>query len=166
MPRKSRAAKASSLDTFQLPKETAGKANRKQRQELLTVVGVTEFFTKGSIRINKRTCKGVECRLCLKACPTNALYWKRGEVGIVRELCIYCGACVLSCIVDDCIRIERKRLNGRIESFSKPQDFMALQREINSVKRFERIEEIREMLPKPTDLIGRRKSKADKKKTS
>jgi hypothetical protein len=68
--------------------------------------------------------------------------------------------------VDDCIQIERKRSSGQIESFSNSKDFMKLQGEINSVKRFDRIEEIKEMLPKPKDLIGERKSRVDKKQSS
>lgn len=165
MPKRTKADKASSANLSEFGDATE-KKKKKQRQELLTAVGVTEFFTEGSIRINKRTCKGVECRLCLKACPTSALFWKSGEVGIVSELCIYCGACVLSCIVDDCIRIERKRSSGQIESFSNMKDFMKLQGEINSVKRYERIEGIKEMLPKPKDLIGERKSRVEKKQSS
>lgn len=164
MPKKPRAAKTSSTDTFRLPKETAGKENRKQRQEFLTLLGVAEFFIEGSIWINKRTCKGVECALCVKACPTKALFWKR-EVGIVPELCIYCGACVLSCIVDDCIKIERKRLNGNVESFSTAKDFTMLQHRINNKKRLEKIEEIKDVLPKPADFVERRKSRVDKKRS-
>ncbi|MDI6905387.1 MAG: 4Fe-4S binding protein [Candidatus Bathyarchaeia archaeon] len=95
---------------------------------------------------------GVECKLCIEACPTNALYWKAGDVGMIEELCVYCGACVLSCIVDDCIKIVRKRLNGEVESFSKPRDFMTLQHSINAKKRFERIQDV---FPKAEDYLKR-----------
>jgi Na+-translocating ferredoxin:NAD+ oxidoreductase RNF subunit RnfB len=54
-------------------------------------------------------------KLCIKACPTNALFWKAGMVGIIEELCIYCGACVLNCIVDDCIKIVRKDQTVRLK---------------------------------------------------
>jgi len=80
------------------------------------------------------------------------LFWRAGEVGITEELCIYCGACVLSCIVDNCIKIVRKRENGEVESFSKPKDFTALQYCINTKKRFERISSI---FPKPEDYLKR-----------
>jgi ferredoxin len=80
------------------------------------------------------------------------LYWKAGEVGLIEELCIYCGACVLSCIVDDCIKIVRKRENGEIEKFSKPRDFTALQHSISVKKRFERVKSV---FPKPEDYIKR-----------
>ena len=98
-----------------------------------------EFFKEGSISINKHTCEGVQCKLCVKACPTSALYWKRGEVGIIEDLCVYCGACVLNCIVDDCIKIKRKREDGEVERFSKPKDVIALAEKINAKKRLGRV---------------------------
>ena len=148
--------KTSSLDIFQLLTETAEKEKRKRREELLAPLGVKEFFSEGSITINKRTCKGVECKLCIKACPTSALFWRAGEVGITEELCVYCGACVLSCIVDDCIKIKRKRLNSEVESFSKPKDFITLQHGINTERRFERT---RSIFPKPEDYLKKYRPK-------
>ncbi len=152
MPKKS---DSSHIDIFQLLTETVEKEKKKRREELLAPLNVKEFFAEGSITINKKTCKGVECKLCVKACPTNALYWKFGEVGITEELCIYCGACVLSCIVDDCIKIVRRRLDGEIENFSKPREFVTLQHSINTKKRFERI---RDVFPKTEDYLKRYKS--------
>jgi ferredoxin len=152
MPKKRKPSKPSSIDIFQLLTETMEKEKEKRREELLAPLGVKEFFVEGSIAINKRTCKGVECKLCIKACPTNALFWKAGEVGITKELCIYCGACVLNCIVDDCIRIVRKRENGEVESFSKPREFTTLQHGINVKKRFERIQDV---FPKAEDYLKR-----------
>ena len=146
--------KSSSLDIFQLLTETAEEERKKRREELLAPLGIKEFFVEGSITINKRTCQGVECKLCIEACPTNALYWRAGEIGITEELCIYCGACVLSCIVDDCMKIVRKRSTGEVESFSKPRDFLTLQNGINARKRFERIQDI---FPKPEDYLERYK---------
>lgn len=102
-------------------------------------LGIKEFFAEGSITINKGTCKGIECSLCIEACPVNALYWEAGEAGIIQELCTYCGACVLSCIVDDCIKIWRKRFTGEVERFSKPRDVVILQHNIKTKKRFERV---------------------------
>jgi NAD-dependent dihydropyrimidine dehydrogenase PreA subunit len=124
----------------------------------LAPLGIKEFFAEGSITINKRTCKGVECKLCINVCPTSALYWKSGEVGITEDLCVYCGACVLSCIVDDCIKIMRKRSTGEIESFSKPREFTALQHGINVKKRRGKIKEV---FPKAKDYLKKyRKPKA------
>ena len=144
--------KSSSLDIFQLLTETTEKEKRKRREELLAPSGVKEFFADGSISVNKKTCQGVECKLCIEACPTNALFWRAGEVGITPELCVYCGACVLSCIVDDCIKVVRKRLTGEVERFSKPREFLVLQHDINAGKRCQRV---RDVFPKAEDYMER-----------
>lgn len=147
-------AGSSSSDIFQLLVETAEKEKRQRRTELLSPLGVKEFFVDGGISINKFTCLGVECKLCIKACPTNALFWKKGEVGITKELCIYCGACVLSCMVDNCIKVWRKRENGEVESFSTPRDFTILQNSINAEKRIKRVKSI---FPTPEEYLKRYK---------
>ncbi|MFQ6095680.1 MAG: 4Fe-4S dicluster domain-containing protein [Candidatus Bathyarchaeia archaeon] len=123
-------------DIFQLLYESA-KKKREEKAKLLESLGIKEYFEEGSIRINKRTCQGIDCMLCIKACPTNALYWALGEVKITEELCIYCTACVLSCIVDDCIRVTRRRPDGRIESYSTPTESFKLLNDISSEKRLE-----------------------------
>ena len=133
---------SSKVDIFTLLSDDKDKAKRKQREELLAASGVKEFFKEGKIKINKRTCWGVECKLCIDACPTNALYWKAGEVGITEDLCVYCGACVLCCMVDDCIKVERKREGGKAENFSKPKEVLNLQEKINAKKRFDRVKEV------------------------
>lgn len=143
---------SSSVDIFQLLAETEEKEKRKRREELLAPLEIEEFFVEGNITIDKKTCRGVECKLCIKVCPTNALYWKIGEVGVTEELCIYCGACVLSCIVDDCIKVVRKRPDGEVERYSKPRDFSVLQSRINSRKRFERVKDV---FPTQEDYIER-----------
>ena len=138
MPEKS----SSKVDIFGLLSVDKDEAKKKQRKELLASAGVKEFFEEGKISIDKRTCQGLECKLCIEACPTNALYWKAGEVGIVDDLCVYCGACVLCCMVDDCIRVERKREDGKTERFSKPKEVVKLQDRINTEKRFQRVKGI------------------------
>ena len=112
---------------------------RKRRKELIEPTGVKELFRKGKISINKFTCVGGQCKLCIKKCPTNALYWGTGEVGIIDGLCVYCGACVINCMVDDCIKVERTREDGKVERFSKPKDVIVLQERKNTEKRFERV---------------------------
>jgi len=131
-----------SIDIFDLLAVDEGK-DRKRREELLASLKVKEFFKEGDISINKRTCWGLECRLCIKACPTNALFWRKtGEIGIVKDLCVYCGACVLSCMVEDCIKVERKRETGEVEKFSKMRDIAILEEKINTQKRFQRVREV------------------------
>jgi NAD-dependent dihydropyrimidine dehydrogenase PreA subunit len=133
---------SASVDIFDLLSDSGEKAKKKRREELLASLGVKDFFAEGNISVDKRTCWGLECKLCIKACPTNALYWKAGEVGVVEDLCVYCGACVLSCMVDDCIKVKRKREDGTVEKFSKPKDVIALENRINAKKRFERVKEV------------------------
>jgi Na+-translocating ferredoxin:NAD+ oxidoreductase RNF subunit RnfB len=145
---------SSSVDIFSLLSDSEEKAKKKRREELLASSGVKEFFEEGSISVDKRTCWGLECKLCIKACPTNALYWKAGEIEVVDDLCVYCGACVLSCMVDDCIKITRKREDGKVEKFSKPKDVLKLENKINAKKRYERV---REVFPTPEDYCERYK---------
>lgn len=148
--------KSPSVDIFELLEDTRKREKKKRRKEILAPLGTKEFFPEGTITINKRICHGVECKLCVKACPTNALFWKAGEIGLTEDLCIYCGACVLSCIVDDCIKITRKRSTGEVETFSKPRDFITQQCNVNTRKRLERIKEV---FPEPEDYLKRRKKK-------
>jgi NAD-dependent dihydropyrimidine dehydrogenase PreA subunit len=136
---------SSSIDIFGLLSDSGEKAEaekKKARKELLESAGIEDRFAEGKITINKNTCYGLQCKLCIKACPTNALYWRQGEVGITEDLCVYCGACVLSCMVDDCIKVERKREDGRTERFSKPKDVLTLENNINARKRVERVMEV------------------------
>ena len=138
MPKKN----SSNVDIFGLLSDDKDKEKKKRREELLASTGVKEFFPEGSISIDKRTCWGVECKLCIEKCPTNALYWKTGEVGIVEDLCVYCGACVLCCMVDNCIKVERKREDGKTERFSKPDEVVKLQDKINANKRLDRVKTV------------------------
>jgi ferredoxin len=153
MPKETKASSSSGSDIFQLLTETAEQEKKRRRAGLLGPLSIKEFFVDGSITINKRTCKGVECKLCIKACPTSALFWKNGEVGLTRELCVYCGACVLNCIVDDCIRISRKRSGGKVERFSSPRNLLALQHRIDCEKRLAKILEV---FPTAEDYLKQR----------
>ena len=142
MPKKRKTHQPSKIDIFQILSETTKKEKMKLRAELLAPLGVKELFAEGDITINKKTCDGVECKLCIEACPTSALFWKVGEVEVTRQLCIYCGACVLNCIVDHCIKIVRKRTTGEVEKFSTPREFTMLQHGINAGRRHNRITDI------------------------
>jgi len=131
------------MDIYGLLLEASKKKDREKRSELLKSIDVKEFFEEGKISVDMRTCKGVECKLCIKACPTNALYWKTsGEIGITEELCVYCASCVLNCIVDDCIKVERKRPNDETERFSKPSDVIKLLEDVNTRNRIKTVESI------------------------
>lgn len=130
---------SSSIDIFDMLSADNEEKKKSQRKELLSSTGVKEFFKEGDISINKRTCQGIECKLCIDACPTNALFWQSGEVKIIKDLCVYCGACVLCCMVDDCIKLRRKRENGKVEKFSKPREVIKLQEKISNKKRVERV---------------------------
>jgi ferredoxin len=115
---------------------------KSMRDELLEPMGIKDCFKEGSIKIDRRTCRGIECNLCVKACPTNALYWKAGEIGIIDDLCIHCTACVANCMVDDCITVTRKRPDGKIESFSNVKDVCMLWRKINTGKGRDRVKSL------------------------
>ena len=133
---------AEEIDIFQLLVAASDKKRKRERQELLKELKVAEFFVDGQITINKQTCRGVECKLCIDVCPTYALYWVKGEIGIEESLCVYCMACVLSCIVDDCISITRRRLNGVKETFSTAKQVKDIAHKINVNNRIERIRSI------------------------
>ena len=127
-------------DIYQLLQDDSQRKNKEKRTQLLDSLGIKEYFEEGSIQIDMKTCRGVECKICIKACPTNALYWKSGEIGITEELCTFCAACVVNCIVDNCIEVTRKRPNGGTERFSKPVDVIRLLNRINAQNRKKRTE--------------------------
>ncbi len=143
MPKKS---EEESVNIFDLLSEEAPEEEEEKpkslRAELLEPMEVKDLFEEGSISIDMRTCKGIECNLCVKACPTSALYWKAGEIGIIEDICIHCTACVANCMVDDCICVTRKRPDGKTESFSNPKDVCVLLHNINSKKRKDRVESL------------------------
>lgn len=129
------------IDIFQLLSENA-RRKRDHKSKLLESLGIREYFIDGSIKINSVICRGIECKLCIKVCPTNALYWSYGRVNVVEELCIYCAACVLSCIVDDCIKVTRRRFNGKIEVLSKPGEAAKTLQTISSRRRIDLVDRV------------------------
>jgi Fe-S-cluster-containing hydrogenase component 2 len=130
---------AKDIDIFQLLHTASKQQHRHERREILTDLEVQDLFCEGTITINTQTCHGVECKLCIDVCPTHALYWTKGEVRIENTLCIYCMACVFSCIIEDCISITRKRSTGEEERFSNIKCARILLHEISLNKRLERI---------------------------
>jgi Fe-S-cluster-containing dehydrogenase component len=132
-----------STGIYDLLVKTEKRKRRKARVELLQAVGVSEeYFEEGNITIDKVTCRGIECKLCIEACPTNALYWDDGVVKIEEDLCIYCNACVLSCIVDDCIIVTRKRKSGEVEKLGTPREAILLMHRQSVQQRGETIKSI------------------------
>ena len=125
-----------------MSEDSSEQAKKQRRKELLEPTGIKELFKEGSIRVNEHTCEGVQCKFCIKACPTNALYWSNGKINVIEDLCVYCGACVLNCMVDDCIKVERKREDGSVERLSKPKDVVRLSEKINAKKRSGRVQAI------------------------
>ena len=143
MPKKS---EKQNVNIFDLLSEEASEEKeekpKSRRAEFLEPMGVKDLFEEGIIKIDLRTCRGIECNLCVKACPTNALYWKAGEIDIIEDLCIHCTACVANCMVDDCITVTRKRPDGKTERFSNAKDVCRLLRNINLRKGRERVESL------------------------
>jgi len=132
----------SGVDIFQLLEAASEAKQRKNRQLILESLDVKEFFEDGEISIDKKTCRGVECKLCIDVCPTHALYWRSGELWVEEDLCVYCTACVLSCIVDDCIRVRRKRPSGEVEAFSSPRPILILLQAKSSQKKIDRVKSV------------------------
>jgi ferredoxin len=128
----------SGVDIFQLLLEGSKTWESKERTRLLQSIGIEENFAEGNIQIDWKTCRGVECRLCIDACPTYALYWGEGEVHIASELCVFCVACVGVCLVDGCIQVNRKRPSGEIERFSNSREVLRILHKITSKKAVER----------------------------
>jgi len=152
MPEKTDNSGANIYELLLEASEKKKKEKREKKAELLKSMGVEEYFEEGNIKIDMKTCKGIECNLCVETCPTNALYWKAGEIGIVEDLCVYCAACVFNCVVDNCIEVTRKRPNGKTERFSTPRDVLTLLHYIDSRKRSDRV---RSRFPTPEDYLKR-----------
>jgi NAD-dependent dihydropyrimidine dehydrogenase PreA subunit len=142
------------VDIFGLLAESTAvdSEKKKAREALLAPTGVKDIFQEGKISINSYTCLGVQCKECIKVCPTTALYWGGGgKVAIVEDLCVYCGACVLNCQVDDCIKLERTREDGKIEKFSKSKEILLFQKKTNTNKRVQRVQSV---ILKPQDYYA------------
>jgi Fe-S-cluster-containing hydrogenase component 2 len=152
MPEKTDNSGANIYELLLEASEKKKREKREKRTELLKSMGVQEYFEEGSIKIDMKTCRGIECNLCVQACPTKALYWKAGEIGIVEDLCVYCTACVFNCVVDNCIQVTRKRPNGKVEKFSTPRDVLTLLHNTGSGKRSERV---RSRFPTAEDYLKR-----------
>ena len=112
-------------------------------------MGITQlFFEEGSLRVDMSKCLGVECKLCIKACPTNALYWEEAKVKLEEDLCIHCSACVLNCIVDDCMVLTRRSSDGKRTRFSTPKGAALANNTTSAQKRRKAVSELASALTK------------------
>ncbi|MGC9780597.1 MAG: 4Fe-4S binding protein [Candidatus Heimdallarchaeota archaeon] len=76
-------------------------------------------FIEGNINIIDSKCPG-GCSTCIEICPVQCLYlpiapknkpWEKPpKVGVNRETCLYCGACVYACPANGAINLERTRI--------------------------------------------------------
>ena len=139
-------------DIFGLLVAAQEERRRSLREEVLSSLGIEDRFVKGSIWIDERKCYGPQCDLCVKACPTSAIFWREGRLIVQEEVCIYCTACVLNCMVEDCIHVRRVRPDGRVEEFSSAREVACLHRAVAGEKAVEAVERI---FPSPEDYIRR-----------
>jgi ferredoxin len=140
LPKKSEEPSVNIYDLLSDEVDKINEEKKNRRAELLESIGVEDRFEDGTIKIDMRTCRGIECNLCVKSCPTNALYWRAGEIGIEEDLCVHCTACVLNCCVDNCIKVTRKRTSGETETFSTPKEALEVNRIIAAKNRKEQVE--------------------------
>ena len=140
------------VDIFALMVREEEKRRRAVREEVLSALGIPEFFSSGSVRIDAGKCYGPQCDLCVKACPTSAIFWREGRLIVQEELCIYCTACVANCMVEGCIRVRRVRPDGRVEEFSSVRDVAALQRAIAGEKATDMVGRL---FPSPEEYLAR-----------
>lgn len=125
------------------------KKPRTNRAEILRSMGITQqYFEEGSLKIDMSKCVGVECKLCVKACPTNALYWDEAKVKLEEDLCIYCSACVLNCIVDNCMVLTRRGGDGKVSRFSTSRGAVLINNSTASQKRKKAVSELESALRK------------------
>ncbi len=119
------------------------------KTEILHSMGITQqYYEEGSLMIDISICLGVECKLCIKACPTNALYWDEARVKLEEDLCIYCSACVLNCVVDNCMVLTRRGSDGKVSRFGTPRRAALVNNSIASKKRKKAVAELDQALRK------------------
>ena len=140
------------IDIFGLMVEEEEKRQRAVREEVLEALGIPEFFVKGSVHVDLNKCYGVECDLCVKACPTSAIFWRSGRLVVQEEICIFCTACVVNCMVKDCITVRRVRPDGTVEEFSSLDDVARLLRAVAGRRANDMVERL---FPSPGDFLNR-----------
>lgn len=76
-------------------------------------------FLDGEIAINNDNCPG-GCSTCIEICPVQCLFlpkaskeepWKKTpKIGVNRDNCLYCGACVFACPANSAIELKRTNI--------------------------------------------------------
>ena len=87
----------SEANIYDLLLQASEKEKKEKRAELLKSMGVKEYFEEGSMEIDMRTCKGIECNLCVKTCPTFSIDEEGVKKGKPKITCAKCGKCVDTC---------------------------------------------------------------------
>jgi len=140
------------VDIFSMMVEEEEKRRRALREEVLGTLGIQDIFVKGSVSVDMRKCYGRECDMCVKACPTRAIFWRDNELVIQEEICIFCTACVANCMVEGCIRVRRVRPDGTVEEYSSVREVAVLLRSISGRKALEAVEAV---FPSTSDFLQR-----------
>ncbi|NHJ87076.1 MAG: 4Fe-4S dicluster domain-containing protein [Asgard group archaeon] len=77
-------------------------------------------FIEGKIEVNDDLCPG-GCSTCIEICPVECLslpvatkeepWEKTAKVGVNRDKCLYCGACLFACPTGGAINLERTKIS-------------------------------------------------------
>ena len=120
-------------------KRSPKKQNALLRHKYLSMA-IVDIFLEGYLLIDMKLCKREECsKPCIEVCSTNALHWSKDGMVIFSELCMHCGACVLACEVENCMKITRKRSCGKVETLSSPKQVLTVHRNASTEKRRQRV---------------------------
>ena len=76
-------------------------------------------FIEGEIEVDNNQCPG-GCSTCIEICPVQCLFlptapqeepWKKvPKIGVNRDKCLYCGACIFACPANLAIKLQRTKI--------------------------------------------------------